>query len=189
MSHPPDWSAVTPGPLGLTAGTVLVVPYDPTWPALYAEEVGRLERSLAAYNVALVFEHTGSTAIAGMPAKPVLDMLAGLPAESNRVAAIAAIERAGYRYRGEQGIPGRDFFRRGEPRQFHLHLTLVGSTFWRDHRTFRDYLREHADAAAEYAALKCDLAELYRRNRGAYIEGKTAFVEAILARARVIARR
>ncbi|MGI8498857.1 MAG: GrpB family protein [Gemmatimonadaceae bacterium] len=173
------------GSLGLTAGTVRLAPYDTTWPAFYVAEVARVEKNLAAHGIALSFEHTGSTAIPGMVAKPVLDLLAGRPAEVDRATTVAAIESAGYLYRGEQGIPGRDFFRRGEPRQFHLHLTLVGSVFWQDHRTFRDYLREHTDAAAEYAALKRELAERYPRDRAAYIEGKTAFVEAIPARARV----
>ena len=90
------------------------------------------------------------------------------------------LRAAGYVYRGEQEIPGRDFFRRGEPRQYHVHLAHTHSAFHRDHRAFRDYLRSHADAAAEYAALKRELAVKHPFDREAYILGKTAFVERVL---------
>jgi GrpB-like predicted nucleotidyltransferase (UPF0157 family) len=172
--------------LGLASGTVRVVPYDPAWPNLYLAEVARITPILAVHAVSLVLEHTGSTAIPGMAAKPVLDILAGRRPEDSRERIIDALVSAGYLYRGEQGIPGRDFFRRGEPRQYHIHLTTIDSTFWRDHRSFRDYLRSHPDAAAEYLALKLDLAARYPQNREAYIEGKTAFVNDILNRAREV---
>ena len=167
-------------PLGLASGTVRVVPYDPAWPTLYAEEVSRLLPYLDREGVTLVFEHTGSTSIAGMAAKPILDILAGRMTDDERQPAIRALQAAGYVYRGEQDIPGRDFFRRGEPRQYHVHLAHVHSAFHRDHRAFRDHLRSHAAAAAEYAALKRDLATKYPFDREAYIQGKTPFVERIL---------
>jgi GrpB-like predicted nucleotidyltransferase (UPF0157 family) len=163
---------------------VRVVPYDPAWPALFAAEAQRLAPILAVHRIALRLEHTGSTAVPGLAAKPVLDLLAGWEAARDRATAIRALEAAGYLYRGEQGIAGRDFFRRGEPRQYHLHLARVGSEFWEDHRAFRDYLRDHPAAAAEYAGLKGSLAARYPTDRASYIEGKTAFVDATLARAR-----
>jgi GrpB-like predicted nucleotidyltransferase (UPF0157 family) len=122
--------------------------------------------------------------VPGVAAKPIVDILAGLAAEEGRGTAIVALQAAGYVHRGEQEIPGRDFFRRGEPRQYHIHLTQVDSAFWHDHRTFRDWLRSHPDAAADYSALKRSLAERYPMDREAYIAGKTAFVEDILRAAR-----
>ena len=172
------------GSLGLPSRTVRIVPYDPAWPKLYADEVTRVEPILIAHGVSLVLEHMGSTAIPGLAAKPVLDLLAGRRSEDHHAGVIAALEAAGYVYRGEQGITGRDFFRRGEPRQYHLHLTTIDSTFWRDHRLFRDYLRANPDALAAYAFLKQNLAAQFPRDREAYIDGKTAFVEAILVEAR-----
>jgi GrpB-like predicted nucleotidyltransferase (UPF0157 family) len=170
--------------LGLESGRVRVVPYSDAWPGLYVAEIARVAPLLAAADVQLVFEHTGSTAVPGVAAKPIVDILAGLAAEEGRRAAIVALEAAGYVHRGEQEIPGRDFFRRGEPRQYHIHLTRVDSAFWHDHRTFRDWLRTHPDAAAEYSELKRLLAERYPKDREAYIAGKTAFVEDILQAAR-----
>jgi GrpB-like predicted nucleotidyltransferase (UPF0157 family) len=170
--------------IGLESGRVRVVPHSDAWPALYAAEIARVSRFLAAAGVQLVFEHTGSTAVPGLAAKPIIDILAGLTAEDERTASIAALQSAGYVHRGEQEIPGRDFFRRGDPRQYHLHLTRVASSFWHDQRTFRDWLRTHPDAAAAYMALKRELAARFPADREAYIEGKTAFVEGVLREAR-----
>ena len=173
---------VMSGSLGLESGTVRVVPYDPAWPDLYEAEVARLAPILAAHGVLLAFEHMGSTAVPGLAAKPILDILAGRHSDLARDEAIAAIEAAGYIYRGEQGIPNRDFFRRGTPRQYHLHLAAVGGEFWNDHLAFRNYLRADAAAAAEYSELKRVLAARFPFDREAYIEGKTGFVTEILRR-------
>lgn len=170
--------------LGLESGRVRVVPYSAAWPALYAAEISRLSPVLASAGVRLALEHTGSTSVPGLGAKPIIDILAGIEREDDRGAAIAALTSAGYVHRGEQEIPGRDFFRRGNPRQYHVHLTRVGSAFWRDHLAFRDWLRTHPDVAADYMALKTQLAERYPTDREAYIRGKTSFVEGVLHAAR-----
>jgi GrpB-like predicted nucleotidyltransferase (UPF0157 family) len=170
--------------LGLESGRVRVVPYNDAWAGLYAAEIARMSPHLEAAGVTLLFEHTGSTAVPGLAAKPIIDIIAGLTAEEERATATTALRSAGYVHRGEQEIAGRDFFRRGEPRQYHVHMTLVDSAFWNDQRTFRDWLRTHAGAANEYMALKRMLAEQYPSDREAYIRGKTAFVENVLRLAR-----
>ena len=170
--------------LGLESGRVRLVEYSDSWPALYAAEIARVAPLLMAAGVRLAFEHTGSTAVPGLAAKPIIDILAGLTDEEERDAVIAALERAGYVHRGEQEIPGRDFFRRGDPRQYHLHLTQLNSAFWDDHLTFRDWLRTHPDAAAGYMAVKRQLAARFPTDREAYIKGKTAFVLGVLREAR-----
>jgi len=166
--------------LGLESGVVRLVPYDPAWPGLYAAEAERLQKFFVAAGLAVTLEHMGSTAIPGLAAKPVLDILAGYP-EGARVADyIDALTRADYLHRGEQGIPGREFFRRGNPRSYHLHLAAVDSAFWRDHLAFRDRLRADDSLRDAYAALKLDLAARFPRDREAYIEAKTPFVKEIL---------
>jgi GrpB-like predicted nucleotidyltransferase (UPF0157 family) len=165
--------------LGLQSGTVVVVPYDPRWRELFVEEVGRIRAGLGAID--LVLEHTGSTAIPGLAAKPILDMLAGYHASTALPDLIYALQEAGYQHRGPQGIPEREFFRRGDPRSYHLHLTRIGSAFWSDHLAFRDRLRADPALRDEYAALKTELAGRHPRDREAYIEGKTAFVRRVLA--------
>jgi GrpB-like predicted nucleotidyltransferase (UPF0157 family) len=134
--------------------------------------------------ISLVLEHIGSTAVVGLSAKPVLDVLAGREEHAPRDAAIAAIAAAGYSYRGEQGIVGRDFFRRGEPRQYHVHLTQIGSEFWTNQLLFRDYLREHDDVARAYGELKRTLADQFPNDREAYVNGKTEFIRSVVELAR-----
>ena len=170
-------------PLGLESGVVRLVPYNPTWLRLFIVERSRIEAAVGRAGIDLKLEHTGSTSIPGVCAKPILDILAGASDSKTLQRAIDALQTAEYQYRGEQGIRGRHFFRRGEPRQYHVHLTMTGSEFWRDHLAFRDYLRAHRDTASAYGTLKKALAERYPRDRESYIEGKTGFVEEVLRQA------
>ncbi|HWC74872.1 MAG TPA: GrpB family protein [Gemmatimonadales bacterium] len=159
-------------PLGLESGTVRVVEYDPQWPALYAAEVARIQP----FAPTLGFEHVGSTAVPGLCAKPVLDILAGHPQTASPLEFVRALERAGYEHRGDAGIPDHQFFRRGQPRAYHIHLVARDSALWRQYVGFRDYLRTDARARQEYDALKRALAERFPHDRAAYIERKSSFV-------------
>src|SRR6266568_3023147 len=150
-------------PLGLESGTVRIVPYDPEWPLLFDVEARRLRSALAP--LPIVLEHTGSTSVPGLAAKPVLDILAGVTEGASVERYVVKLIGAGYLHRGDRGIPGREFFRRGDPRAYHLHLAPIGSTFWREHLAFRDYLRMHADIRDEYAELKRSLAARFPRDR------------------------
>jgi len=165
--------------LGLESGTVRIVPYDRRWPALFQAEAARIAGALAPLE--LVLEHTGSTAVPGLAAKPVLDILAGYKDPAILPDLITGLQGAGYLHRGTQGIPEREFFRRGDPRSYHVHLTRVGGRFWSDHLRFRDRLRADTALRDSYAALKIRLAARYPRDREAYIEAKSDFVRAVLA--------
>lgn len=94
---------------------------------------------------------------------------------------IGVLTRADYVHRAEREIPGREFFRRGNPRAYHVHLAAVGSAFWRDHLTFRDRVRTDDALRDRYAALKRELAARYPEDREAYIAAKTSFVNEVLA--------
>jgi GrpB-like predicted nucleotidyltransferase (UPF0157 family) len=166
--------------LGLESGTVRVAAYDPTWPSLFAAEAERLRQCFATPDLPLIIEHTGSTAVPGLAAKPVLDILAGYQKGASVPTYIEVLTEAGYVHRGEQEIPGREFFRRGNPRAYHLHLTAIDSPFWRNHLTFRDRLRTDSTLRDAYAALKRDLAARFPRNREAYIAAKESFVSKVL---------
>ncbi len=167
--------------LGLESGTVRVVPYDSAWPRLFLFEAERLHRLFARKNLSIVIEHTGSTAVPGLAAKPILDILAGYVQGADVQEYVSTFIEAGYVHRGEQGIPGREFFRRGDPRAYHVHLTAIDSGFWRDHRTFRDCLRADNALRDRYAALKLDLEAQFPRDREAYIAAKESFVKDVLA--------
>jgi GrpB-like predicted nucleotidyltransferase (UPF0157 family) len=136
---------------GLEAKLLHVVAYRAEWPALYAAEIVRLDAALSAARVALHFEHIGSTAVTGLAAKPIIDILAGLRADDVRADAIAVLRAAGYPHRREWEIPRRDFFWRGDPRQYQVHLVEKGSTFWDEHLAFRDCLRTDPVAMREYS--------------------------------------
>jgi GrpB-like predicted nucleotidyltransferase (UPF0157 family) len=168
--------------LGLESGTVRVVAYDSAWPIIFAAEAERLRHCFAAATLPLIIEHTGSTAVPGLAAKPILDILAGYEKGAVVPPYIEVLTEGGYVHRGEQEIPGREFFRRGDPRAYHLHLTAIDSPFWRNHLTFRDRLRTDNTLRDAYATLKRDLAARFPRDREAYIAGKESFVNEVLAR-------
>lgn len=175
-------------PLGLESKTVRLVSYDPRWPTLFRAEAARLADAVAAARLPnLIFEHVGSTAVPGLAAKPILDVTAGRRSEIPADVYVPVLEAAGWIYRGNSGLPGREFFRRGEPRSHHLHLVECGGWHWQRYLGFRDALRADAALRDAYATLKRELAARYPRDREAYIEGKAAFVEAVV-RARGVVR-
>ncbi len=167
-------------PLGLEPGVVRLVEHDPQWPALFEAEAARITRRLSP--LAITLHHVGSTAVSGLVAKPVLDILATYEGPDLRWGYITAMTAAGYLYRGEQGIPGRDFFRRGDPRAYHLHLAETGSWFSQEHLAFRDMLRSDPALRDAYGALKRELAARYPENRPAYIDAKGPFIQDALKR-------
>jgi GrpB-like predicted nucleotidyltransferase (UPF0157 family) len=167
--------------LGLESGVVRLLEYDERWPALFAAESGRILAAVPTPPLAL--EHVGSTSVPGLCAKPVLDILAGHPTSVPALAFVAPLERAGYEHRGDAGIIGHQFFRRGQPRAYHIHLVEQGGRLWREYLAFRDYLRSDSRAAAQYAELKRGLAARHPRDRESYISGKSQFVVEAIRRA------
>jgi GrpB-like predicted nucleotidyltransferase (UPF0157 family) len=174
--------------LGLERGIVRLVPYDREWPDLFAREAQRLQAIFAAARLPLRLEHMGSTAVPGLTAKPIIDILGGYTESASVGDYVEVLISAGYIHRGEQGIPGREFFRRGDPRSHHLHLTRIDGAFWRDHLAFRNRLRADDALRDAYASLKQELAARFPRDREAYIEAKGPFVRDVLAAAWTAAR-
>jgi GrpB-like predicted nucleotidyltransferase (UPF0157 family) len=162
--------------------TVTVVPYDDHWPALFAREAALVRETLG--GVAVQIHHIGSTAVPGLAAKPIIDILLevtdldALDAANDRMRAI------GYEPRGEFGIPRRRYFPKGGADRTHqIHAFAVGDEHVVRHLAFRDYLRTHPDTAREYAALKLKLAAECENDLDRYCDGKDACVKAIEARA------
>lgn len=178
-----------PESLGLESKTVRLAPYDARWAALFREEAERITRVMAAAGLPpLRIEHVGSTAVPGLAAKPVLDLAAGRDAAVPAAVYVPVLERAGYIYRGESGVPGRDFFRLGTLRTHHLHLVEHEGEHWRRYIGLRDALRADPMFRHQYAAIKQELARRYPKDREAYTEGKSAFIEDVLRGAGVILR-
>jgi GrpB-like predicted nucleotidyltransferase (UPF0157 family) len=118
----------------------------------------------------------------GLAAKPVLDILVGAAPFPLLDDALAALAPLGYEYRGDS-VPGRQFFRTN-PRTRHLHVVAFGGEEWERLVLFRDDCRAHPEVAAEYEALKRRLATDHSGERARYTEGKNAFIQAVLRRAR-----
>ena len=162
---------------------IRLAPYDPAWPRRYAGERDRLRAALGPPVPDL--EHIGSTAVPGLGAKPILDIMAGVPDLGIAAEWIPSLASLGYRYLpdAERAIPDRRFFvrRRGGARIVHLHLVERPGPFWERHLRFRDLLRAQPATAAAYDRLKRALALRFAHDREAYTDGKTAFIEALLA--------
>lgn len=168
------------GPLpGLPQGVVFLSDPTPEWAALFADEAARLTAALGRAVVSI--EHYGSTSIPGIKAKPVIDLLVGLPLLNDALALVGAMEGLGYDYAPHAGVPGHHVFGRAVARTHLAHMVEHGSESWLRCLAFRDRLRNDPELAADYERLKISLAERYPDDRARYTAGKSAFVEAVLA--------
>lgn len=168
-------------PLGLPRGIVKLVPYDPEWAKLFRKEKTRIKEELS--DQALGVEHIGSTAIPGMDAKPILDLMAAVPQIEDYELYIPALERLGYQFmRDNRDNQQHILFVKGseECRTHYLKLTTLDSDFWREHVLFRDYLIRHPGRAEEYRKLKHELLEKHGGLREKYTDDKSAFIRETL---------
>ena len=165
---------------------ITIADYSPAWPSLFAEEKRLLEGVLG--KDAALIEHVGSTSVAGLAAKPIIDIMVGLHDFSVADNLVSKIIGLGYEYipKYEDVMPYRRFFvRRIDGAATHqIHMVGVGGEFWERHLLFRDFLRANPARASEYAALKRSLAELEWQDTNEYADAKTAFIRAVESEAR-----
>lgn len=171
----------------LMAEDVAIVDYNASWPEMFRQEAAHLRTCLPPEVIGRI-EHFGSTAVPGLAAKPIIDMLVevhSLEETRKRVVPILTAQGYDYLWRPTWGgdIPPfyAWFIKRnaaGE-RTHHLHMIERDFEHWERLR-FRDYLVAHPDEAREYGKIKQALAERYPRNRVAYSNGKSAFIERIM---------
>ena len=164
-----------------------VVPYDPGWPAAFEAEAIRLRTALGA--LALRIDHNGSTSIPGLGAKPIIDIQVSVATLQPIAAYGERLQAIGYVHVPHPDDSFCPFFHRPSrwPHTHHVHLVQAGGAEERRTLAFRDYLREHPDAAREYEQLKRDLAmqlaPIDRESRETYARAKTDFIEQIVAMA------
>src|SRR5262245_33402727 len=159
---------------------VRVVSYDPTWPDKFERERSDLAALLAPWLVGPI-EHVGSTAVPGLAAKPVIDIMAAVRDLDSSRPVIDVLPRLGYCYWPYREDVMHWFCKPSDAfRTHHLHVVPFRSQLWLDRLAFRDYLRIHRPVAEEYASLKCQLAKLYEFDREAYTDAKLPFVEWVL---------
>jgi GrpB-like predicted nucleotidyltransferase (UPF0157 family) len=160
---------------------VRIHPYDPAWPTRFEAERALLADAIGDWVVGGI-HHVGSTAVPGLAAKPVIDILVGVADLPSSRACFEPLARIDYKY-----APFRPhemhWFCKPDPsrRTHHLHLIPADSPRFRDELAFRDYMRAHPTAAAEYEALKRKLAARFEHDREAYTEAKADFIRSILS--------
>ena len=163
-----------PALIGAGDGPIEIVEYEPSWPALYIAERERLSPLLPGVQI----HHIGSTAVPGLAAKPVIDMIALVDDLEATIAGVA--RRAGYQLpaRFNASLVHRRFlcYPTASFRTHHLHLVDRREEMDRCLR-FRDRLRVDPKLAAEYAALKRALAARFREDREGYTKAKTTFID------------
>lgn len=148
--------------------------YREEWARMFRDEAGYLQAVLEGLEIR--FEHFGSTAVPGMKAKPVIDMM-GIVDDINRIDAFNdKMASLGYDVAGDWGIPGRRLFRKGgEHRTHHIHFYQSDNPQIERHLIFRDYLRSNPEEAVRYSRFKEDLARRYEQT-SQYSPAKKAFV-------------
>ncbi|MBV8369813.1 MAG: GrpB family protein [Candidatus Eremiobacteraeota bacterium] len=171
------------------AEPVVVVPYDPAWPAAF--ELLRERLAAALGDLAVGIEHVGSTAVPGCDAKPIVDIDVVIRHADELPDVVRQLGALGYAHLGDLGIVGREAFRMppSDLPRHHLYVCAAGAAPLQAHLILRDALRADPNLAAEYGALKRELAQHYRDDRDSYTEGKTAFITSVLLDAREDRRR
>ena len=164
---------------------VIIVDYDSKWPSLFEEEKAKILSVIG--HIIVAVEHVGSTAVPGLGAKPIIDIMVAIRQLADARECIGPLRSIGYEYvpEYEAEMPERRYFHKGPlgGRTCHLHMVELTSGFWERHLLFRDYLRTHPDVSQQYCQLKKELAARHSSDRGAYTEAKTSFIRSIENRA------
>lgn len=152
---------------------IRVVPYDTEWPHLFLEEAKRIKHALG--NNCLEIHHIGSTAVPGLSAKPVIDMLPVVKDILQVNLANTAMKDIGYEAMGEYGMPFRRYFYK-KPRTYHVHIFEKDNPEIERHLKFRDWMLTHDKDRELYGKLKEELALKFPHDRMSYCLGKDAFI-------------
>lgn len=173
--------------LGLKRGVVELAEHDAEWGRIAAETAHRLKQILG--QVARGIEHVGSTSIRLIRAKPIIDMAVAVDRFEDLIPLLPEMEKAGFIHRPENDNEWQRYFscngERADIRTHHIHVVLTGSKEWQDYINFRDFLNTHPETARAYEQMKLRLMQQYKHDRNAYTEGKAAFIQRILYKARL----
>jgi GrpB-like predicted nucleotidyltransferase (UPF0157 family) len=164
----------------MTQAPVIIEEYDPSWPAKFEKEKDLLMTLAGKWHHGGI-EHIGSTAVPGMIAKPVIDIMFGVKSLKESKAAIHALVGNGYEYWPYKAEVMHWFCKPSDAfRTHHLHLVPFESPLWQERITFRDLLRSNTRVAEQYASLKRELAASCRTDRERYTKEKWPFIKQTL---------
>ncbi|WP_428230203.1 GrpB family protein [Flavobacterium sp.] len=162
--------------IGSETWNIIVVPYNPDW----AEEFQKIEKELFAVlkDVVLAIEHVGSTSVAGLYAKPIIDI--DVVVENNMFEAVKQkLKEIDYEHAGNLGIEGREAFsytNKEHLMEHHLYVCHKESNELKRHITFRDYLRKHDDDKDRYGQIKIEMAKKFPHDIENYLLGKQSVI-------------
>lgn len=163
--------------------SVVVVPPDASWASAFEQVEADLLRELG--DRVMGIEHIGSTAVPGLAAKPVIDVLVGVRSINDVAGCVPVLEANGWEFSADfnRNLVGRRFFLRRNAhgaRTHHAHFVVFGGQLWREYVSFRDALRASEVLRERYEALKRNLAARYHDQRELYTSSKTEFVKEVL---------
>ena len=171
----------TIGELHPISGTIAIVDYNPRWPELFLIEAGRIRALLG--DAALRIEHTGSTSVPGLAAKPIIDMLLVVANSADEASYVPPLERAGYVLRIRESGWHEHRMLKGPGADINLHVFSTGCPEIDRILLFRDWLRTNPADRDLYQRTKLALARREWKYVQNYADAKTAVIEEILARA------
>ncbi|MHA1673022.1 MAG: GrpB family protein [Promethearchaeota archaeon] len=168
---------------------IIVVNYDPIWPVLFQKLKDALNQKIQ--DLPVKIEHIGSTSVPDLAAKPILDINIVIPNRDLLPTIIGRLAELGYEHNGDQGILGREAFKRASTKvpftdplqnwmQHHLYVCAEDARELRRQLFFRDYLLVHPKQRDAYGELKFKLAEQFWNEREMYTNAKTSFIQDIL---------
>ena len=175
-----------PTPRAVLDERITVCAADPAWPSWFQLEAARL-RSAVPGDLVPDIQHIGSTAVPGLDAKPIVDLMVGI-GELGRIAdLVERLERLGYESLGEAGVPGRWALRKRDVAQSsNIAIVVHDGEWWKLNLAVRDFLRANADAARNYASAKWHAVSNGADMLLAYSDAKRVVIERIAAEARIL---
>ena len=161
-------------------GRVVVCAYNPQWPDEYERVAQELRAALPEWTISI--DHVGSTSVHGLDAKPIIDILVGVPNLLKGLELVPVLESLGFEYRASDDLPDRHYFPRTVDglRKHHVSVAEPGSRHFRNTLIFRDALRSDSELAQRYSDLKHRLAREVGAVRFAYMNAKSDFVLFVL---------
>ncbi len=155
---------------------VTVTTYNEAWPQAFTEEAKLIKEVMG--SVLLKIHHIGSTAVPGLAAKPIIDMMPEVSSLLLLDELSTQMAKIGYEAKGEFGIQGRRYYRKGGLNRTHqIHAFQEGDKHIIRHLAFRDYLRAHKSVADEYGRLKTDIADRCNNDIERYCDEKDPFIQ------------
>ena len=169
--------------IGLRRGTVRITDYVPMWASLYEREAGRLLQKIS--DRIIDIQHVGSTAVPGLPAKPIIDIAIAIESKKDIPSLARSLTDLGYIDRGDAGDDGGYLLvlePAPEVRTVHIHVVESTDAQWRNYIRFRDLLRAREDMRERYGRLKRQLARENADDRRSYTAGKHEFIGGLLCK-------